>query len=813
MEKAERPTTEKKRQRTSKRSSRRKKTQAKSGSSRPTNVANPPPSIAAGDANAEQAPPTKQGSDDTAFGAGILDSVAEAQDVAAPPQRTAVLEPPETEDRQSARQPDRRSSKKHPRREPAASSGKSLRKSRKQRLEEEAQVIEAASPARRETTTADAAGGASTDSTDTDVGFDEQTPDRPAPKLDEEGSGRRRRGSSRGNDSKTGRKRSTRGRHRKSGSANVEEKPAAEAHVSGDGEERESATVLTETSPEAARGRRRGRSSTKIAPTRTEATEASAADSREMLINVAEPDECRIAILRGGRLDELYLERSTTLSHVGNIYKGRVTNVESSIQAAFIDFGLPSHGFLHISDLHPEYFTSGKGEPEVVGKKTPRRQRPPIQNCLKRGQEVIVQVIKEGIGTKGPTLSSYISLPGRFLVMMPGMEQLGVSRKIEDEDQRRKMREILGQLSLPKEMGFILRTAGVDRAKRDLQRDLNFLVRLWKKVDKRIKTESAPAELYRESDLVIRTIRDVYDSSLRRIVVDDEVVGNRVREFLSIASPRSRDVVEVFEGSEPLFHRYGIEAEIDRLHSKTVPLPCGGSLVIEQTEALVAIDVNSGRFRVPENAEETAYRVNLEAADEIARQLRLRDLGGLIICDLIDMSQDRHRRAVERRLSEALRKHKERAKTLRISRFGLIEMTRQRQGPSLVGSMFRECPKCRGSGHVKAPESSALDVMRQVQLASQREGVACIDVRVPTAVANEILNRKRQMLCDLERKRGQTIRIHGVDSFATDQVVLSCSDRRGREVGTLSVSTSSGQGGSKSPATRGRRRGGRGRGR
>ena len=507
-----------------------------------------------------------------------------------------------------------------------------------------------------------------------------------------------------------------------------------------------------------------------------------ASEHREMLINAADPEECRIAILSSGRLDELHVERAATASNVGNIYKGVVNKVEPSIQAAFVDFGLPAQGFLHISDLHPRYFPDSKGEPEVVGMKTPRSQRPPIQNCIHRGQQIIVQVIKEGIGTKGPTLSSYISIPGRFLVMMPGMEQLGVSRKIADDEKRRKMRDVLGQLSLPKGMGFILRTAGVDRTKRDLQRDLNYLSRLWKQVEKRIKREPAPAEIYRESDLVIRTIRDVYDSSIRRIIVDNPTVCDRVREFLAIASPRAQDVVKPYEGTEPLFHRYGIEAEIDRLHLKTVPLPCGGSLVIEQTEALVAIDVNSGRFRIPDNAEETAFQVNLEAADEIARQLRLRDLGGLIICDLIDMDQERHRRTIERRLSDALRKHKERAKVLRISRFGLLEMTRQRQRQSLDHSLFRECPRCAGSGRVKAPESVALDAMRRIHLASQREGVARIDVRVATAVANDLLNRKRHHLTDLERKTGQTICIHAVESFAVGQIALSCSDRRGREV-------------------------------
>lgn len=515
---------------------------------------------------------------------------------------------------------------------------------------------------------------------------------------------------------------------------------------------------------------------------RDAASAGASAGRREMLINCTDPDEVRIAILNDGRLDELYIERASAVSNVGNVYKGRVTNIESSIQAAFVDFGRPVHGFLHISDLHPSYFPDSKGEPELVGRKTPRRHRPPIQQCLKRGQEVIVQVIKEGVGTKGPTLSTYLSIPGRFLVMMPGMDQLGVSRKIEDDEQRRKAREILAQLSLPKDTGFIVRTAGIDRNKRELQRDLNYLTRLWDRVQRRIKKEPAPAVLYKESDLVIRTVRDLYDTSLNRMVVDNPVIANRAKEFLRVASPRAHDVVEVYDGAEPLFHRFGIESEIDKLYSRQVPLPCGGSIVIESTEAMVAIDVNSGRFRVPENAEETAYRVNLEAADEIARQLRLRDLGGLVVCDFIDMTQERHRRQVEKRLSDALKKHKERVKLLRISRFGLLEMTRQRQRPSFAKSLFQDCPRCSGSGRVRAPESVGLDVMRRIRLASHREGVASIDVRLATAVANDLLNRKRLQIADLERSFGQTIRIHADPNMAVENVVVSCTDRRGREV-------------------------------
>lgn len=549
-------------------------------------------------------------------------------------------------------------------------------------------------------------------------------------------------------------------------------------------EEAESSDAAVAEKPAPAR-RGRVRRAVKSESSRT--VSSSGPGVRKMLINAADSDECRIAVLQDGRLDELDIERAASTSNVGNIYKGRVTNVESSIQAAFVDFGLPSHGFLHISDLHPQYFPNSKGEPEHVGRKTPRRQRPPIQHCLRAGGEVIVQIIKEGIGTKGPTLTTYLSIPGRFLVMMPGMDQLGVSRKIEDEDQRRKARDVLGQLSLPHDMGFIVRTAGVDRTKRDLQRDLNYLGRLWKKVVVRIKNEHAPAELYKESDLVIRTIRDVYDTGLRDILVDDAAVAARVREFLAVASPRARDIVSVYEGAEPMFHKYGIESEIDKLHSRRVPLECGGSLIIEQTEALVAVDVNSGKFRVPDNAEETAFRVDLEAVDEIARQLRLRDLGGLILCDMIDLMQDRHRREVENRLRDALKRHKERAKILRMSKFGIIEMTRQRQRPSLATSVFRECPRCAGAGRIKATESVALDVMRQIRLAAQRDGVARVDVELSLEVANDILNRKRQALAEMEKVGSLHIRVVGRDNVHVDHVVLSCTDRRGREVAPLAA--------------------------
>lgn len=502
--------------------------------------------------------------------------------------------------------------------------------------------------------------------------------------------------------------------------------------------------------------------------------------NKEMLINVVPREECRIAILESGRLEEIYLERASVENHVGNIYKGRVTNVEPSIQAAFVDFGLGKNGFLHISDLHPKYFPNRANDSEDVGHKTPRRDRPPIQKCLRRGQEVIVQIIKEGIGTKGPTLSTYLSIPGRFLVMLPGMSRSGVSRKIEDPGVRDKLRRHLSELQLPSGVGFIARTAAVDRTKRELQSDLQYLTRLWRQVELRMRNERAPTELYRESDLVIRTIRDVFTGDVQRIVVDDPQVAERARDFLAIFSPKSHDCVHVYEAREPLFHKYGIEQELDRLHSRHVPLRSGGSLVIDTTEALVAIDVNSGRYRDEDDAETTAFKINLEAAEEIPRQLRLRDLGGVIICDFIDMRLEKHRREIERVLIKNLKEHKERAKVLKMSRFGIIEMTRQRQRASLTRNVYQDCHHCRGTGLVKTAESMALDMMRLLQLAAGRENVASVQLTVSQEVAFLLQNRKRSTINELEQNSRRSVFIKSDAAYGLDQYQIHYYDNRER---------------------------------
>ena len=511
--------------------------------------------------------------------------------------------------------------------------------------------------------------------------------------------------------------------------------------------------------------------------------------AKEMLINTVEDQECRIAIVSDGRLEQLYVERASSASHVGNIYKGRLTNIEASIQAAFVDFGLVKNGFLHISDVHPQYFpdSSGSGESEPVGRKRSHRERPPIQRCLRRGQEVVVQMTKEGIGTKGPTLTTYLSIPGRLLVMMPGMSRLGVSRKIEEDDARHRARQLLAEMSVPSDIGFIVRTAGAGRSKRELQRDLNYLLRLWKSVSQRIKRCKAPAEIYRESDLVTCTIRDVYSSDIGRVICDSEAVAWRVKELLNIAMPRSKNSIELYTAKEGLFHDYGLESEIEKIYSRRVELKSGGSLVIDQTEALVAIDVNSGRFRKHSDAETTAMKMNLEAAGEIGRQLSLRDLGGVIIIDFIDMREEKNRRAVERAFRAATKGDRAKTKVLHISTLGMVEMTRQRLGPSLKSNIYRTCQACDGMGLIKSEESQALMVMRTLQLVCANDEVDKVEVRVTPSVAHHLTNYQRRQIARLEADADKTIIVQADPELQGDDVSITCTNARGSRVEGLST--------------------------
>ena len=501
--------------------------------------------------------------------------------------------------------------------------------------------------------------------------------------------------------------------------------------------------------------------------------------SREMLINFAEADECRIAVVQDGTLQELYIERPSLVSYVGNIYKGRVVNIEPGIQAAFVDFGFGKNGFLHISDLHPRYFMrKNQDYTEHIGKRKSLRDRPPIQHCLKKGQDLIVQVTKGGINAKGPTLSTYLSLPGKYLVMMPWMHNLGVSQKIEDEQERARLRSILDEVQMPEKAGFILRTAAAGCSKKDVQKDLGYIGRLFGAIQKRIDTVSAPAELYRESDLIIRAIRDVFNSDISSIICDNEAVARRVRDFLGITQPRLRNRVTYYDGKIPLFHKYKIEEEIRKIHSKRVELNSGGSIIIEQTEALVAIDVNSGKYRKHENAEQTALKINIEAAQEIARQLKLRDLGGLIICDFIDMRDGKNRREVEKIFRNSLGDDRARSRIQRISAFGIIEMTRQRVRASLQSSTYLRCPYCEGTGMVKSPESAAIEIIRTLNMAASRSEVRRIELSVPPPVADFLLNRRRAAIADIETDGHKQIIIRPDATCSAERYNIICFDDR-----------------------------------
>jgi ribonuclease E len=489
-----------------------------------------------------------------------------------------------------------------------------------------------------------------------------------------------------------------------------------------------------------------------------------------MLFNATEKEESRVAILKDGKLDGYFIERSSLGSLLGNIYHGRVINIEPSIDSAFVDFGGTRHGFLHASDVQrgikeevpeketkPRKASSDSGSRRESKKPRRRTKDQPIGDLLTSGQNVVVQVTKDGINDKAPTMTTYISLPGRYVVFMPGTTKRGISRKIEDEGERDRLKKLLTELKTPTNMGLIVRTAGAGQTKQALQKDVRYLNNLWKVIQKRIRSQPVPASLYQENDLTIRTLRDLYSSDIKEVLVDSEEVCKRMKEFMQIIMPRNVERVKLYKGSRPLFDHYSIEKELESIMERRIPLKSGGSLVMEQTEALVAIDVNSGKFKAGE-LEETAFKINQEAATEIARQLRLRDLGGLIICDFIDMRQDKHKRGVEKVFREALKEDRARIKLARMSPFGIIELTRQRMKQSLKRSVYEECTHCQGTGYVPLPETACLNIIRKIRLWITQRGKS-LTVYANPKIADYMNNHKRILILDLEKKSGKSISI------------------------------------------------------
>ncbi|MBP7020528.1 MAG: Rne/Rng family ribonuclease [Planctomycetes bacterium] len=477
--------------------------------------------------------------------------------------------------------------------------------------------------------------------------------------------------------------------------------------------------------------------------------------TKRMLINVKEPEESRIAIMEGDKLEEIYIERSSSLGHIGNIYKGIVVNIEPSIQAAFVDIGEGRNGFLHVSDVMPIY-----GQMNETDNPKNRKKEKKIQDLLVNGMEVLIEITKEGIGNKAPTLTTYLSIPGRYVVLMPSIKRSGVSKKIGDENLRRKLKNTLEELAPPPGMGYIIRTAGANRTKKEISRDLDYLLNLWKVITKRAKHAKSPSLIYQESDLVIRTLRDIFTDEIEEIIIDSQIAYQRALDFMSVLSPDYERCVQFYDENIPLFHKYGVENEIEKIYQKKVPLRSGGHLVIEQTEAIVAVDVNSGKYTDEVDIEETAFKINMEAAEEIARQLRLRDLGGLIINDFIDMRDNKNKRAVERTFRDAVRKDRARSRVGRISQFGIIEMTRQRLGPSIKNYTHNICSHCNGQGWIKSIESMSLMIMRKIKLGALTGKVRKIIVTTSPEVTLDLANRKRKVLHIIEEQTGTEIIIN-----------------------------------------------------
>ena len=469
---------------------------------------------------------------------------------------------------------------------------------------------------------------------------------------------------------------------------------------------------------------------------------------KRMLINATQPEECRVAMVDGQFLYDLDIEVAARSQRKASIYKAKITRVEPSLEAAFVDYGAERHGFLPFKEIAREYYagkTTGAGEPASV------------KDALSVGLELLVQVEKEERGRKGAALTTFPSLAGRYLVLMPNNPRAGgISRRIEGEE-RTALREALSALEIPVGMGLIVRTAGVGKSQEDLQRDLDYLLKLWSAIETAASERPGPFLVYQESNVIIRAIRDYFSKEVNEILIDDEKMYRQARDFIAQVMPESADRVRRYEGRVPLFSRFQIESQIESAFSHSVRLPSGGNLVIDHTEALVSVDVNSARATKGGDIEETALNTNLEAADEVARQLRLRDVGGLIVIDFIDMTPARNQRDVEGRLREALKRDRARVQIGRISRFGLLEMSRQRLRPSLGESSLRTCPTCNGRGYVRGPESLALSILRIVEEEAMKDSTGRIVARLPIEVATFLLNEKREGVFDIETRTGVQI--------------------------------------------------------
>ena len=480
---------------------------------------------------------------------------------------------------------------------------------------------------------------------------------------------------------------------------------------------------------------------------------------KRMLINATQPEELRVAMVDGQRLYDLDIEDRSRVSKKANIYKAKITRVEPSLEAAFVDFGAERHGFLPLKEISREYFAK-RAAADGSG-------RPKIRELIKEGTEIIVQVDKEERGNKGAALTSFISLAGRYLVLMPNNPRAGgISRRIEG-DERNDLREALATLNIPEGMGVIVRTAGIGRSGEELQWDLDYLCHLWETILEASDKRAAPFLVLQESNVIIRAIRDYLRQDINEVLIDNEEAYEEARKFVDQVTPQFQNRIKLYRDDVPLFNRYQIEAQIETAFQREVKLPSGGSIVIDPTEALVSIDINSARATKGGDIEETALNTNLEAADEIARQLRLRDIGGLIVIDFIDMLSNRNQRDVETRVRDALAPDRARVQLGRISRFGLLEMSRQRLRPSLGETSNITCPRCNGQGSIRDIKSLSLSILRLLREEANKDRSAEIRALVPVSVATYLLNEKRKELADIELKYNNRVLVIPSPSLET----------------------------------------------
>ena len=483
---------------------------------------------------------------------------------------------------------------------------------------------------------------------------------------------------------------------------------------------------------------------------------------KEIFVNVTQHEK-RVAILENRRIEEFYTERVDDVNLVSNIYKGRVESVLPGMGAAFVDIGLEKNGFLYVSDVVPEPSEEKLREEGVdVERRRKGREKkkyPPINQLLKKGDDVLVQIVKEPISTKGARLTTHISIPGRFLVLMPFDDHIGLSKRIESREERDRIRKIMESLKLPKDLGFIVRTAAIGASEKDFQRESRYLINLWYNIRARAKRAKPPQLIHAEFDLILRVTRDIFTSDVSKFEIDSKNDFRRVMRFLNILAPHLKARVRFHHERSPIFNKNDTEKQIQKIYDRVVHLKCGGSLIFDQTESLVAIDVNSGKFVGRKNLEDTAYKTNLEAADEVPRQLKLRDLGGIIIIDFIDMEYADHRRNVFRALERNLEDDKAKTNILNISSIGLVEMTRQRVRESIESKSYQKCPYCNGRGIVKSISTIAIEAIRKLESVLHEGKGRQVFVSLHPEVAYYISSPEKNMIKPLERRFHKNIRI------------------------------------------------------